>query len=613
MSEHRKWEPGVWDQSELHGLRAEHNALHTAWKDTMAELDRMCKANNEACDRIHELESRPVLTWEECDAKLQEICGYCPKPNEREYLNWLKSRLPAPTDSIRVPFSDAQIERMGAAFWKDYRVGTDSARCIRAALAAGGIEPCPSPEYDPAEVKWNEPTDAQVEALARALHDAYRNECRLGPADTAPNAGYIAEARAAFAHLRPTQGHVLRDRLVEAQTKIENQRVELARLNKLVAELREEIDEDNTNAANVNDLLVQVQNLTAERDGLQKRNDVQGSQLKEIDALISPLMTEVSQLKAELAAALQTIAVPVKVHWGVTPIEFGNACHIGLTQSRLQEFMDYLAKHAVIDVAGVPSVEELDQIGAKAFTKEGAAEGTPRSCRLTSIAAIRDAVLAGVAAERQAIPETGTTYRRNPANDGFVDMPTPAQVEALARALHDADESHSKRYYTWESRAESIHEDYKVTARAAIAHLSRRPEGLPTAEELAEIVHEVIMNPSLKSPVSPHIVEAILTALRPWLRDPVGWELDDVDAVELGKRIDHNRIEYLKHNQSEESYFKIMGETAIDYLTDERIRPVYECQDCAKLRQKLHYAAEAWRKIRNGEDIDALDFALEGE
>lgn len=481
------------------------------------------------------------------------------------------AKMKALKQPIRGSYSDDQIEKMAAAARGKYRVGAidwestneairnDWRSIIRAALAAGGIEPCPAPECDPQEValKSDKPFGGWH------FEDGYKIVPNREPSG---NTGELPEP-VINTYKLPT-GHVLRDRLVEAQTKIENQRVELARLNKLVAELREEIDEDNTNAANVNDLLVQVQNLTAERDGLQKRNDVQDSQLKEIDALISPLMTEVSQLKAELAAARQTIAVPVKVHWGVTPIEFGNACHIGLTQSRLQEFMDYLAKHAVIDVAGVPSVEELDQIGAKAFTKEGAAEGTPRSCRLTSIAAIRDAVLAGVAAERQAIPETGTTYRRNPANDGFVDMPTAAQVEALAKVLHDADESHSKRYYTWESRAESIHEDYKVTARAAFAHIGAVP---------------------------------------------VGWELDDVDAVELGKRIDHNRIEYLKHNQSEESYFKIMGETTIDYLTDERIRPVYECQDCAKLRQKLHYAAEAWRKIRNGEAIDAMDSALEGE
>ena len=49
--------------------------------------------------------------------------------------------------------------------------------------------------------------------------------------------------------------------------------------------------------------------------------------------------------------------------------------------------------------------------------------------------------------------------------------PTDEQVEALAKVLHEADQSHSKTYYTWESRAESIRDDYMVTARAAYAHI----------------------------------------------------------------------------------------------------------------------------------------------
>lgn len=41
--------------------------------------------------------------------------------------------------------------------------------------------------------------------------------------------------------------------------------------------------------------------------------------------------------------------------------------------------------------------------------------------------------------------------------------------------------------------------------------------------------------------------------------------------------------------------------------------PVGECAECKKLKQKLHYATEAWKKIRNNDASDALDAALEGE
>lgn len=55
-------------------------------------------------------------------------------------------------------------------------------------------------------------------------------------------------------------------------------------------------------------LRAELEGVKAERDGLQKRNDIQAGQLKHIDGEISPLMSEVSALKVELAASKARVA-----------------------------------------------------------------------------------------------------------------------------------------------------------------------------------------------------------------------------------------------------------------------------------------------------------------
>jgi len=155
--------------------------------------------------------------------------------------------------------------------------------------------------------------------------------------------------------------------------------------------------------------------------------------------------------------------------------------------------------------------------------------------------------------------------------DGVALMPSDDEVEKLARAIWKSYENLYCRSGVHMVPFEENRAAWFTQARAAIAHLATRPEGLPTAEELAEIVHEVIMNPSLKSPVSPHIVEAILAALRPWLRDPVGFELD-VTADEMSKEV--NRLHAEGYGQS------TITAKLLD-LCRSRIRPVYECKECA--------------------------------
>jgi DNA repair exonuclease SbcCD ATPase subunit len=196
--EHRRWiERDVQAMSSLDAAM-EQNSLYLAycnaieWKqETLDENNRLDRELDAARKCIAELESpaRVPFGFEKVDSMAQAAFESMHK-------------------SSRWEFADQWI----------YHVA------IRAALAAGCLEPCAVSEYEPADV-----------ALA------------------------------------PT-GHVLRDRLVEAERKVENQRAELKRLNAQLADLRAEVDEDNAAAASVNDLLVQVQNLTAERDRLAAEN-----------------------------------------------------------------------------------------------------------------------------------------------------------------------------------------------------------------------------------------------------------------------------------------------------------------------------------------------------
>lgn len=163
MSEHREWGFGTGASQDR---VLEHNATVHAYRDAMAECSRVRK---EALDTIHELQSRPVLTWEECMAKVVGIRGDGKLPEGHQYAifrNWLQYRLPAPVDTIRVPFTDAQIEAMARAFydsrwdlakWDDDTDAYSRERnraAIRAALAACGLEPCAVPEYKPEDVAF---------------------------------------------------------------------------------------------------------------------------------------------------------------------------------------------------------------------------------------------------------------------------------------------------------------------------------------------------------------------------------------------------------------------------------------------------------------------------
>jgi len=339
---------------------------------------------------------------------------------------------------------------------------------------------------------------------------------------------------------------------------------------------------------------------------------------------------------AALDALRERASVPVKVRWDVTPEEFA--------QWHLEEFgngnshvtaklkMDYLAAHAVIDAtAGVPSVEELVKLLEPVWDEVVSANVVEAAAT-----AIRDRVLAGGAA----LP----TIQCMAENQGYSTepptMPTPLpstiealnfdQVEALARVLEAA-------YSSWlymepKSPAEPIGDAYLAEARAAIAHLSTpqpikcifcdfkgdslaalkehsahcekhplysRPEVSTKPIDLWSVITSIVdeqvdCNGCDYVEMDRTDVSDLEVALRPWLRDPVGWELD-VTAGEIMHACTTNMNGY---------------EAVID-LCRSRIRPTYECKECAKERKR----GDKWADdaVKMAGMINAARAALEGE
>ena len=232
---HRKWSFGSAPAAEvsLKELEREHGELYDEWRASERRVMETLDENNRLDRELDEArQAQDNLIFQRNDFRHWHM-------NEQKKVADLTAELDAARKCIaelespaRVPFSDDQIERMASAALKaSFTKNMSWSDIIRAALAAGCLEPCAVSEYEPADV-----------ALA------------------------------------PT-GHVLRDRLVDAEAKIERQRKNLRQLYEarerdaqLIADLRAEVDEDNAAAANVNDLLVRVQNLTAERDRLAAEN-----------------------------------------------------------------------------------------------------------------------------------------------------------------------------------------------------------------------------------------------------------------------------------------------------------------------------------------------------
>jgi hypothetical protein len=207
--------------------------------------------------------------------------------------------------------------------------------------------------------------------------------------------------------------------------------------------------------------------LRAELDNLRdeiKQLKLENGNLPEIRAKFekdfAAVLRRAEKAEAELAARQ---SAPVKVRLPSVEVVNGHLIENNwstTTDKCMEEALRFAAAHAVIDVLpGVPSVEELMEIGDDAYRKsEGGEHGSWYKARAT---AIRDAVIAGLAAKTQALTEREAE-------------PTDAQVEELARVLCHADNENEGETF-WHNCVEVVRESYRREARAAIAHMKPLP------------------------------------------------------------------------------------------------------------------------------------------
>lgn len=514
---HRRWIEG--DVEAMTPLQAamEHNALYLAyvnaieWKqETQDENNRLDLELDEARKRIAELES-----------------------------------------PLRVPFSDAQIERMAKAARECGLAGGPSLPivwrdCIRAALAAGGLEPCADPD-DPAD-----------------------------PADVAPSTPIIAD---------------LHKQLEAARREVDEVRRHISVTMSREYQARKEASELRRNLSLLHDGET-VEGVIVERDHYQIRLD----HAKQDIAALREITT---------GAAIQ------QMHDATCDMTRGEA--LG----------------AVLDSEdAVPRwlCPECD----KAVWVESYCDDYPRCSECGYTDAPGD-------------PDPAPTDAALASED---------EVEALARVMWQAGMrliGDPPDDWTWEDAEQDA---YRAEARAAIAHLRKRPEGLPircifcshesltlaglrehsaqckshplwrepesaerpkglpTARDLAILSHKAKLKVGYASHSYERLsdfyiksldvgAEAILSALAPWLRDPVGWELD-VMASDDGK--------------------PFYSQTELDWLKS-RIRPAFKCKECAGFAEQV---AEQVRKtedlerrvaiiVQAKQHLDAARTALDGE
>lgn len=607
--DHRKWtlDYPAWQQA-----RQEHDALYEDWKKASLEAERLAKINGDMCDTIAELER-------ELEAAEAEIADW----KAGHYRDVVMGSEHAGVHRATLgpePITDEVIERMAEAAHKDF--GNPNWECspfkpawrsaIRAALAAVG------PQYCPADVAFN----SRVPGLEAKIERQASELTKLN-------------------HKRQLEaGERLRlERELEAVT---------AQRNRLKMELPE--------------LQRELEAVNAERDALA---DIENRDLKHHIEVLTPIFQSggthanfarvgeclvdavprmVQAYEEALAARPQP--VKVKVRWDTEKVIAYANNYRGLTENDIEALLDYLAAHAVIDApAGVPTLEELDTIANDSWEAACVETTDNKKRQHAMLSAIRDAVLAGVREENnkvnellsdawQQLEELGvvpnsladtpasqtvtmigkplTTDTFGPTDGCAVREPTPEQVEGLARVLESA---YAPELETqWDEVTESIKHRRRNQARAAFAHIQpERPKGLPTRDEMAQIIYRAgwcqsyVWDDNDGGSERKQIydeAEAILAALASWLRDPVGWELD-VTAEEArrawGREYGHPE-----------------GVQAVLDLCRSRIRPVMECKECAKWRSygtKMEDSARmlAKRIDKTRMSMDAARAALEGE
>jgi hypothetical protein len=179
----------------------EHNALYDEWVGAEARVTQAYRiveghaSNDERAEaarlRFLGCDAADAVPWAEL------------KPAIRE--RWL-GVLEAVTQPMDID-TMAREASWGIGGWGydnwDNGIGRDVWRtAVRRALAAGGLEPCAVPEYEPADVALRPaPTDADVEALAQIIRAEYEGPKRYEWQYSAYKDEWRAAARAAFAHI----------------------------------------------------------------------------------------------------------------------------------------------------------------------------------------------------------------------------------------------------------------------------------------------------------------------------------------------------------------------------------------------------------------------------
>lgn len=141
----------------------------------------------------------------------------------------------------------------------------------------------------------------------------------------------------------------------------------------------------------------------------------------------------------------------------------------------------------------------------------------------------------------------------------------------------------------------------KAIAKKWKAKATETPKGLPSVQDLHDAYSAGLASKSINE-VHPTWGSFALTALRPWLREPMGWELD-VTADELaplywrarGTNDNIREFDQLCENDKKQ----ILNGLAFSIdLCRSRIRPTFECAECAK-KDELYRATEKQLVLAN--------------
>jgi len=407
---------------------------------------------------------------------------------------------------IRVPFSDEVIEKMAEAACDSigytllYENSTQPARDqwqkgIRAALAAGGIEPCAVPEYAPEDVAF--PISHTIERNMQLEKECERLTDRMALVSAKSN-----RRRVALKALNRTVAS--QSDLIQRFLRAGKEPVPPAHVAEpLAAEIAEHRRHVGTIMSREAELKRQLEAVTAERD----ENAADLSRLQSI-ALVPDEAGE------QLAALRQ----PVDADMWKTPLDI---------------------ESMIIETHKMRAFYYEDGFRFAIWN-----DGSRVNCTISPADAARVAVHLASYADAHGCPVSGAIqYKRNPANDGFVDMPTDAQIEKMAEAACNA----AGISNDWN------HTDYGDEWR-----------------------------------------KAVRAALAAGGRVPVGWELDVTEQAIRNAWLDAEAGGGNTWNAAK----------AVLDLCRSRIKPVYECKECIQWRNannELVRRADAARAALEGE------------